>query len=414
MTALAIRTVKLRLLVVVLMVLGVPAVSAKTVTVTNSATLDAAVASAAGGDTILLEAGSYGSVTINNKVFTDVVSIRAKQPLQAILEQLTITQSSKLEIDGITVANPGNGGGASALVSVLGGSSHISVKNSVIHGLVDGQFDGWYGLHTSNSDTIRFDNNRVHDVRVGVVSFSDNVTVVENVFEDIGEDSMKFAGNNLLIENNTGATNYHPLPGYHADFIQFQGSSANVTVRGNVSVQSDMSDLNQGIFADNGTFSNFLIEHNVIYHGLNNAIFVNDKLATSTTASNIVARNNTVLTFPNAGNKASIISVAGSKENNVFGWYQSQIDSGPDRSIQYVDSSKPDYYNAYYLNPMKGEGTTLADLAPVSGGPADCGSGLGAEARICALLASPPAPPTNPRSGSWTLAPLLILLGEPD
>ena len=86
---------------------------------------------------------------------------------------------------------------------------------------------------------------------------------------------------------------------------------------------------------------------------------------------------------------------------------------GSNLRIEWDDPSSTYYYDKIYQNASVGWGATLEDLRPVPGGPADFGSGLGAEARLFELLEGGGARPnavndslTVEEDGSATLDPL--------
>lgn len=369
-----------------------------TITVSTAAELSGALARATGGETILLAGGGYGALSLSGRTFGSTVTIRSADPgNRATFDSVMIDGSRNIRIDGVHVDNPSNGDFVTKVVAVTG-STDIAVVNSEINGKVDSEYQGHYGLYTSGSNRITFAGNYVHDVKNGaVLEGSSAIELSGTRFDYLGNDAIKFSGiDGLLLENNTGASHIYPAEGAHVDFIQGQGSaSSNIVVRGNVAIQGPDSWSFQGIFFDDTTFNNVLIENNIIVNGHLRGI-------TISAGSDIIVRNNTVLTHADSGHKASIILMpAGSL-------IQNNIDSG-DTSIagawgnnnlrlQWNNPSAPFYYDNVYVNATAGRGLTLADLAPV---PGSVGETMGAYARLAELLGTSD---TGTKAGDDTLA----------
>lgn len=375
-----------------------------TTTVSTSAELRDALTGVSAGDEILLAPGDYGALRISGAQFSGFVTIRsADRNEPATFEDIIIEGSRYLRIDGVHVDSPSNGSGAAALVRVDAGSRFVEFMNSEVNGKVDNDFSGYYGLQSRDSSDVRFINNYVHDVKNGgYFQSSERVVVEGNDFDRIGNDAMKFAGvEDVLIENNFGPRIVTPSAGAHLDFIQFQGSDSNgIVIRGNVVLPATPY-ASQGIFLGDATYDDVLIEQNIIYSGLIRAISVG-------AGDNVVARNNTTLTVPDYGHKAAAIILPDGavSENNIMGFYRGGYD-GPNLLVQWDDPNDGFYYDDVFVNASVGWGVTIEDLAPVPGGPADFGSGFGAEARLAELLdggpgrsptmpAPPPASPAPP------------------
>ena len=356
-----------------------------TINVSSASELSSALASASGGETILLASGDYGSVQLSNLNFNQDVTIQsADGAMGAVFDSISVTNSSHIHIDNVHVSNPGNGSSASKIVAV-NSSSHITVSNSEVNGLVDGNYEGHYGLYAGGgSSNVRFENNYVHDVRQGSVTIGVNdIEVVGNTFDYIGEDAMKLGSNNgVLVQNNTGLTNSFPIPGAHVDFIQFQAASQNVVIDGNWYLGGTNIYV-QGILFGFFDHDNVLIENNLIHTGMIHGITVEQ-------GTNIVARNNTVLNIPGEGHGATkiLLNSGGIKENNVTVSHDGDqgVLSGNNYQLQNNNPNASLYVDHYIQNGSAGLGVTLEDLRPVAGSPIDFGSGIGAEARLAELL----------------------------
>jgi hypothetical protein len=353
---------------------------ATTYTVSSSSELLSALSKVASGDTILLEAGSYGTLDLSNMNFTSYVTLRSADPEnEAMLTSVNVNNSSYIRLDDLHVSNTSNGASASKVVGITN-SNHIEVVNSEINGLVDNDYTGHYGLYAKDSSYITFDNNYVHDVNNGVVVFGvTELNISENLVDYIGSDFFKFGGiDNVLIENNTGGGHLYPLADTHADFMQFQGATSDAIIRGNVFL-AQTSERAQGIFlAGTAAHTNILIEDNIIYSGKVNAIFVNDL------SSGITVRDNTLLNTPDLGHHAAAIRVPSGSivENNITsgtsgGTYGSNI------IAQYDDVNDVYHYNTLFVNADAGLGITLEDLTPIVGSLAET---KGAYDRLMELL----------------------------
>ncbi|MBY8978061.1 tandem-95 repeat protein [Rhodobacteraceae bacterium NNCM2] len=365
-----------------------------TYNVSSSAELKNALASAKGGDEIVLSAGSYGKLDLNGTNFGSSVTIKSANPGNpAVFDSVSLRGVNNLRIDGVHVDNPGNGVSGARVVNIDAGSKNIEILNSEINGKVDGNYSGFYGIYVGSSSNVTLTNNYVHDVKDGMYAVSSSgIDVVGNTFDYLANDSMKFASvSDVLIENNTGARHVYAGSGAHLDFIQFQGGgSSEIVIRGNVYLPENEF-YSQGIFLTPDSVKNVLIEQNIIYVGLTRGITVGS-------GSNVTVQNNTVLTVPNAGHKAAIIDVpSGSTvKDNVYGFYKGGW-SGSNLQAEWDNPGGTYYYDALYENASVGWGITIEDLRPVSGSPVDFGSGVGADERLAELLLGGSGSPGNNR-----------------
>ena len=313
---------------------------------------------ASGGDTILLASGNYGNVDFQNLNYSSFVTIKsadANKP--AVFNTVDIDNASYLRIDGIHAANTSNGTSTSRIVSI-DDSDHIEFLNSEVNGPVDNNYTGHYGIYAKNNTDIVISGNNVHDVKVGMVMYpNQNLEISENFIDHTGSDGMKFIGvHNFLIENNEHGGNFHPQPGAHLDFIQFQGSpSSDGVIRGNVFLAESHANV-QGIFLADVAFDNILIEQNIIATGMINAIKV------GIYGTNITARDNTVINIPDTVHTASKVIGAQTSSGNLI--TSTKTSEGTNLQIDTDD----------YTNYFRGEitlGVTLEDLLPVVGSAAE-------------------------------------------
>ena len=403
------------------------------IAVTNTAELNAAFGAAQAGDTISLAPGSYGDIAVSNRAYAGPVMVRsANDTSRAKLNSFAAEAVNNLRLEALHLDNNGNGSATSSIARFgpVPGSSdqsracnNCAIVDCELNGLVDGTYSGHYGVYSQYGSGMRTERCRVHDVKNGILNFgSSNVVVLGNTLEDLGEDDMKFAGNNgVLIEDNTGARRKHPVAGAHVDFIQFQSSSSNITVRGNLTLAENTGWAQQGVFLGDGRYTGVLIEDNIIGTGLVGIpIDASFDGVTGPFSDDITIRDNTLILMPGGlENTYPLIrpnTTNWTSTNNIETWKLSQRGpSGANLRIQRTHPSDTFYANTVYQNGAKGLGMTIEDLRPVAG---SLGETKGAYRRIGELLASggggsspPPTPPPSTvhylyrslASSTWTL-----------
>ena len=139
-----------------------------TTTVANGSALNAALASAHGGDTIVLQNGYYGSVKVTAD-YASNVTIHAENHLGATISNLQLSGASNLTFDGVKFNSGSNGAHGRGIVSMEYGTHDISIVNSELTGSVDGVYEGHYGIYLRGANNVTLKNNHVHDVDSGIV-----------------------------------------------------------------------------------------------------------------------------------------------------------------------------------------------------------------------------------------------------
>jgi len=229
--------------------------------VSSTSELMSALSSAQSGDVILVEPGSYGAVKLSNINFNDYVTIRSADPdNEAVFQNIELVNSSYIRLDDLVV-DKGPDSGA-RLVEIYS-SDHIAVVNSEIRG--DGPIPNTFGIYTNDGvSNLTITNNHVHNVDVGITTFSaNNVLINENYVDYVYSDYYKFGGvQGVLFENNTGGGHTFPGVETHTDFVQFQGSASDVVIRGNVFLAQN-NERPQGIFLGKFEYNDILIEQNI-------------------------------------------------------------------------------------------------------------------------------------------------------
>ena len=349
-----------------------------TINVSTAAQLQSALASAQGGDVIVLADGYYGDVSIDEN-FSSYVTIRAATPLGATFDSITINNSSYLKLDGVHVDSPDNSGNTLLGISY---SDHIMVVDSEVNGKVDTVYPiagPQFGIRVENSSYVTVDDNNVHDVVNGVAFFgSDHLTLTGNNVDYIGADAFKFGNiDTALIENNTGPSYLYPDDDAHSDFMQFQGdSSSNLTIRGNVFLPQNHFGT-QGIFiAGDGGHSNILIEQNIIHTKMANGIYV------AGNSTGVTIRDNTLIAAD-----GDVTRIAAPDDASVSGNITSGRNgarNGSNLTLQGGDAGAAYFIGDLFPHWVLGQGLTLQALRPRAGSEA---ATTGAAERLRALLA---------------------------
>lgn len=295
---------------------------ATTFTVSTSEELMSALASASGGDTIELEGGDYGklslidgktgfNVTFSNEVI--IRSIDANQP--ASFSGMDLRGVSNLTFDGLVFDYEFKIDDSISIrpFQIGYGSSDVTIKNSVFDGdLATGksEIDDGYGygvgLSVRDSLNISIDSNEFFNWHRGAVySQSENLSVVNNEVYAIRLDGLNFVEvKSVLIEGNY-IHNFKDSPDStsHRDMIQFwtNGTTSptiDVVIRDNVldigegswtqSIFMRNEEVDQGRAGTEMNYQNILIENNTIYNGHAHGITVGE-------TDSLTIRNNTVL-----------------------------------------------------------------------------------------------------------------------
>ncbi len=291
------------------------------VNVAGAAALNAAIAAARGGETILLAPGDYGQVTISRKSFTDTVTIKsANAANDAVLTGLRIADSSGIvfnDIDIHRVLAPGEADFVQA--TYVSRSSRIGFIGVDFTGSLDNNaWNDGVGLRVSYSNDVRvvdstfeqLNNAAVFDHDTGLIVVGNSVAAVREGFD--------FAAVHDVVIAQNKFTAFQPnwQKSDHSDAIQFWNSgvdegSTHIAIRDNVILQGANNGV-QGIFirAENAAFrhSDFVIENNLYNGDARHGITV-------TGTNGAVVRGNTVTSAPggyleagiNIGNTSNVV-----------------------------------------------------------------------------------------------------------
>ncbi|WP_425082416.1 right-handed parallel beta-helix repeat-containing protein [Ruegeria arenilitoris] len=384
--------------------------TAQTTTVTNAAELKQALASATGGETILLAPGDYGGLNLRDAKYGSNVTIKSADPNDmASFSQMSVTNSSNVTFDTVLFDYTYKSGDYN-FQSPFGvyGSSNVTFKDSIFDGdvargtgtSIDGTGYGT-GLNILNSNNVNVVGSEFKEWWKGLIAAkSDTVSVTQSDIHTIRSDGLVFDGvDNILVEQNYihdfgGAAG----SGDHRDMIQIQraygSGSDNITIRDNV------FDMGNGDYAqtiwmggDGKSFSdpnvihhNVLIEGNMIYNGHVNGIAIH-------AVDGLVISKNTILHVDEktltGGVEIPAINVLSGKNvtieqnitsqiigyNGQSGWTINDnvlLQPGEyDQAFDYFATAQSDGYNQYgvkagSLADTLNAGSDLADQFPFS------------------------------------------------
>ncbi len=290
-----------------------------TIRVTNTAELTQALATATGGETIVLAAGNYGRLamidsTRANFDFASNVTIRSEDPgSPAVVTGLDMRGASNITFDGITFDYTFvSGDQIYHRPFSISDSQNVTIRNATFDGdvaegvsAIDDGYGYAIGLSIRGSEGVTVEDSEFFDFHRGMtVSESSGVTVRGNDVHSMRMDGLNFTEvTGVVIEGN----HIHDFRGSltssdHRDFIQFwtngtDSPSTDIVIRGNVLDIGD-GDFTQSIFMRNEEvdwgagpemfYRNILIENNVIVNGHLHGITVGQ-------TTGLVIRNNSVL-----------------------------------------------------------------------------------------------------------------------
>lgn len=247
------------------------------ITVTTNAELTAAIGRAAGGDTIFLAPGSYGSLAIANRAFTTPVTFASLDANnQAHIDGLTLNNVQNVSFANLDIGRAlGSTEPDYTSLNRITGSRNVTLDHVKLHGSLDGDpgNDGFL-LLVKGSDGVSLLNSELTEGNRGAAfAQSSNITVSGNNVHLLRSDGFNFAAvQDVLIQGNQ-IGGFKVAVGDHPDAIQFWTAgetvaSSNITIRDNV-VMQPYGDGNQGIFMRDevGTlpYTNVVIENNMLY-----------------------------------------------------------------------------------------------------------------------------------------------------
>ena len=173
-----------------------------TITVSNSAQLQDALAQAKGGEVIKLATGNYGDLRLDDMTFASNITITSARPLHpATFTGLDLNNVSNLTMGSVVFDYKFAAGDPSYITpfSVTGGAN-VTIRNSTFNGAsahgVSAEADGYgYGTGLAISDTrnVHVSGNEIFNFYRGLsVSDSSAVTIAGNDVHGIRSDGMDF------------------------------------------------------------------------------------------------------------------------------------------------------------------------------------------------------------------------------
>lgn len=221
-----------------------PSQSNSPLTVTDSASLVAALQAAHAGDTIQLAPGSYSPLSLSGFNFDGTVTIRsADSSNPAMLNGLSLNADSGLAFDHLNLAVVGDSYGA-----VVASSSNIALSAMTVHGTSD--VDQGVGILVRDSSGVTVTGSDLSHIGSGIGLLNDNgLTLSNNTIHDVQSDGIFGSGTSNLVISGNQLQDFHPVPGDHPDAIQLWGGDNGVSITDNVITRGD-GDVMQGIFVE--------------------------------------------------------------------------------------------------------------------------------------------------------------------
>ena len=258
-----------------------------TFNVATASQLYAALNTAKGGDTILMAAGNYGNVTIDDHSYASPVTITsASSTSLAHMNRLLVDNVDNLVLKKLDIGSAPITGETTTFIATIQNSSKITLDSLRVHGLIDGNpRSDRSGVAIRWSDSVKIVNSNFQDLYRGAwAQRSTNVQLIGNNFTDIRLDGIAVAAvQNILIDGNK-FSNFHRQIDDHSDAIQFwttgeTAASTDIIIRNNQILQGSGTAM-QGIFMRDESggkmpFQRVLIENNLVYEsGYPNGIAV--------------------------------------------------------------------------------------------------------------------------------------------
>ena len=269
-----------------------------TVTVTNANQLQAALASAHAGETILLASGNYGALSIYDRNFSggSVTISSANSSAKAVFTSLQINQSSGLSFSGLEIDVSKS---TTPYPNTVLSSSNISFSGMDIHGNLNSA-----GLEIRNSSSVTVLSSNFENLADGISELNNaSLNITGNSFSYIEGDGIDNAGTTgIAINNNTFTNFYGGSTSSHPDAIQFWTTnttvaSSNVTIDNNTVTIGSGAQI-QGIFMTDQVgdlaYQNVKIEGNTVTGENWNGITVDH-------ASGLVVSENSVIGLSDSG-----------------------------------------------------------------------------------------------------------------
>jgi parallel beta-helix repeat protein len=354
--------------------------SSASIIVGDSARLRSALRNASGGETILLRPGNYSGVIRNLAPISSVLIASLDPERPANITTLQLRSVSNLTFQNLSFEFKGQPAAVQYDLR-LADTDNIRFTKSTFRGIARSYAArnadrGQYLALVRESRNFVFDGNDVSGYLHGLaVLNSSRISIRDNHFHHLQGDGLRFAQvQHVTIESNLIREFYGAdYSVTHGDYIQFwttntTAPSTDITIRGNAFLTGEFH--NQAIFfrdqrGDAGKgemrFQNVLIEDNVIYNNQYHGI-------TIPRADGVIIRGNTLIIHPKPGKTTSAITVSKSTAVQIYDNVSPRITVAPDNEIVRFDGNidyrkKIRFVERQFVNPMRGAGASLADLA---------------------------------------------------
>jgi hypothetical protein len=282
--------------------------------VSDATQLQSALASATGGDKIIVAPGDYGSVSINGRNYASNVTVQVQSfQNRAHFDGLFIQNSKNLTFTGFDIGRALTADEPTfTQLNWIRNSSNIKFSAVHIHGSLDGDpsNDG-NGLVLSDVTGFNINNSKFTELFRGMHSQrSASVTIQSNEFTNLRSDGITVASTDGIVIDKNNFSDFRPVLPDHADFIQFWNTgqtkgSSNITIKNNVMMQHYFSGVPetgvQGIFiADPLEFGykNILIQNNLLWsNDAHNGITVGGATGVQILGNTVLSKSNDAKQF---------------------------------------------------------------------------------------------------------------------
>lgn len=359
---------------------------AETIVVNTDAELHAALLKVTGGETIQLNPGTYGLISINETQYKKLAVGQVNWPVRAAKLTSTVTITSadpsrpaviggiKLDdtpywrFEGLKIRPTG----AITAVEIFRASNNVVTKNDIAFtedssswSASDWNAKAGPGVTARLGNGLEISYNKIKNVDVGIqiLHGTTNYKVIGNVIDTFDNDGLRGHGNNGLFEDNI-VMNPLQVDGNHSDFFQswldFSNGKIveNVTVRHNTFLNYQKHPLSadtQGIGMFDGPYKNWTIENNLIitnhWHGI--SVFG---------AHDTKVRNNVVIDIESGTPGPAWILVRDDKANNpsVNAVVEENISNSVTtgwQGVTYLNNKNITYsdYNTYFEDWQNGD-----------------------------------------------------------
>jgi hypothetical protein len=221
------------------------------ITVGSSAALTDALSLAQGGDTILLEAGTYSGLHLSGLSFSSAVTITSADPAhQATLTNFNMSNVNGLTFRGLEMSAQAPSSPAYNIYT----SQNITLDHVSVHGSLDGNpQNDVFGISFFDSKSITVTNSEFQQLSSGVgFTRSSNIVLSGNDIHDMRSDGVDLSQVDHVSITGNVIHDIFPEAGDHPDAIQFMTAgttvaSHDIDVSGNL-IYRGAGAYTQGIF----------------------------------------------------------------------------------------------------------------------------------------------------------------------